>query len=1012
MVQLSPGVQVIEKDYTQIAPSLSTTIGAFAGVFKWGPVESPVAISSETDLVNVFGQPDDTNYTSFFTAKNFLEYSNRMYVARVDTAGAANAVAIPTGGIESIDMVLHGSGYTSAPSVVIEAPEMEDGVAAVAEARLSGGSISSYTVVSGGTGYSVGDLIAFSDPEVPYEVIVNGEVQSTEIRNAKAKVSAVDPSTSAITAITFVGTGLTSGDGYLDGNSVSVSIFNSSGTAPSAGTGANLSFTATPSSVKSIVIIDAGSGYTESQMPVSVSIAAPVSGVTATATATVDLRGARIKNETNYEAFWSEGQGAYGEFAAKYMGTLGNSLLVSMCDANNWSTNVNGLFYARKSIESFENTRELSLVRRVLDNEDEFSNEAIDAGKVLRSSDSAYIGVVKNIVSGTFRKIRIAQKSRTANKLALGTHIYQQGYGTLVAVSSVARTSAGIVTITTAGNHGLNAGQRVSVLLSSVTGKSAAIVKQLIVKNAEILSVTNTTLTYKTSAVGTIPATSAAGSIKSTSMGQIDGFVKVFNRKTDHFEISTLEYIVTEFNSNPGNAWAVNQALFDTLGNKIGVIEHIDEVQTIQLVSTSAVDVYGSSVTSEWKYKSLFNSNAPSTSPYAAQSGGANDELHVVVIDADGKITGEAGNVIEKFEDLSKASDAKNLTSGQSIYYKKVINERSAWIWILDHTKDIDGLADWGTPARNHTFTSMTNAVTRRLSKGGDTVNPSASNYIDSYSLYDDSAKFDISLVPFGHLDASLVSTITQEVIEKRKDCVAFVSAPLQIGSSADIVANVISYRNSLPDSSYLVLDSGWKYQYDKYSDKFRWIPLSGDIAGLCAYTEQVADAWYSPGGFNRGQIKNVIKLAFNPTQLQRDELYTNGVNPVVSFPGEGTILFGDKTLQRKASAFDRINVRRLFIVLEKTVSIASKYQLFEFNDDFTRSQFKGIVEPFLRDVQGRRGITDFLVKCDTSNNTPSIIDANQFVADIYVKPARSINFITLNFIATKTGVSFEEVGA
>jgi phage tail sheath protein FI len=222
----------------------------------------------------------------------------------------------------------------------------------------------------------------------------------------------------------------------------------------------------------------------------------------------------------------------------------------------------------------------------------------------------------------------------------------------------------------------------------------------------------------------------------------------------------------------------------------------------------------------------------------------------------------------------------------------------------------------------------------------------------------------------------------------------------------------IVNYRHQTVDSSFAVMDSGWKYQYDKYADKFRWVPLSGDVAGLCAYTDAVADPWFSPGGFNRGQIKNVTKLAFNPTLPMRDLLYNNKINPVVTFPAEGTILYGDRTLMNKASAFDRIPVRRLFIVLEKAVATASKYQLFEFNDEFTRAQFRNLVEPFLRDVQGRRGIVDFLVKCDTSNNTPEVIDRNEFIADIYVKPNRSINFITLNFVATKTGVDFNEIGA
>jgi len=252
------------------------------------------------------------------------------------------------------------------------------------------------------------------------------------------------------------------------------------------------------------------------------------------------------------------------------------------------------------------------------------------------------------------------------------------------------------------------------------------------------------------------------------------------------------------------------------------------------------------------------------------------------------------------------------------------------------------------------------------------------------------------------------------DLAEQRKDCIAFVSpARADVVNVTDSIAqteNVVAFANGLPSSSYAVIDSGYKYQYDKYNDVYRYVPLNGDIAGLCARTDLVADPWYSPGGFNRGQIRGALKLAYNPNQGQRDILYRKRVNPVTSFPGQGIVLFGDKTALSKPSAFDRINVRRLFITLEKAVSTASKFQLFEFNDEFTRAQFRNLVEPFLRDVQGRRGITDFLVVADETNNTAEVIDRNEFVADIFIKPARSINFIKLNFVATRTGVAFSEV--
>jgi phage tail sheath protein FI len=289
---------------------------------------------------------------------------------------------------------------------------------------------------------------------------------------------------------------------------------------------------------------------------------------------------------------------------------------------------------------------------------------------------------------------------------------------------------------------------------------------------------------------------------------------------------------------------------------------------------------------------------------------------------------------------------------------------------------------------------------------------------MNAFALFANAEQYDLSLIMAGKASDTVADYIINNVAETRLDCVAFIS-PENITSGDPIIGStsteqnaIIAYRNELPSTSYAVLDSGYKYQYDRYNDKYRYVPLNGDIAGLCARTDYTNDPWWSPGGLNRGQIKNVVRLAFNPNKTQRDMLYKSGVNPVVTFPGEGTVLFGDKTLLAKPSAFDRINVRRLFIVLEKAIATAAKFQLFEFNDSFTRAQFKNLVEPFLRDVQGRRGVTDFVVKCDESNNTGEVIDRNEFVADIFIKPNRSINFITLNFIAARSSINFSEIGA
>lgn len=410
-----------------------------------------------------------------------------------------------------------------------------------------------------------------------------------------------------------------------------------------------------------------------------------------------------------------------------------------------------------------------------------------------------------------------------------------------------------------------------------------------------------------------------------------------------------------------------------------------------------------------WTYASQFTST-PNTSTYVANQNGLYDEVHVVVIDEDGKFTGTSGTVLEKFAFASKASDAKD-DSGNSNYYKNVIAAQSQYIHWMDHPLNANGATNWGATSSGTTFSNLTSSITVSLSGGVDgTI--STANVITAYNFFSNAESVDVSLIIAGPTTGTTVPTSLISLAESRKDCLVFISPQKSdvVNNPGSEVTATVSYRNSLTTSSYAVLDSNWKYQYDKYNDVYRWIPSNGDTAGLCARTDQERDPWYSPGGLNRGVLKNVIKLAYNPNKTDRDNLYVKGINPVVSFQGEGTVLYGDKTMLSKPSAFDRINVRRLFIVLEKAIARAARFSLFEFNDQFTRAQFVALVEPFLRDVQGRRGITDFRVVCDETNNTGQVIDRNEFVGDIYIKPARSINFIQLNFVAVRTGVSFDEV--
>jgi hypothetical protein len=446
----------------------------------------------------------------------------------------------------------------------------------------------------------------------------------------------------------------------------------------------------------------------------------------------------------------------------------------------------------------------------------------------------------------------------------------------------------------------------------------------------------------------------------------------------------------TYLNTNNGNSYGPFAARYaGVLGNSI----NIAVCANTQTYST-------------WAYKNYFTS-APGTSDFADSVNGVNDEMHIVVIDQDGLFTGSAGAILETYGFVSAASDA--VINGVTNYYKQVIFNNSKYVYAMDPVDYAATNATWGQTAAGRTFANpATNQLISLIT--GSSVAPTDGNLQLSYDLFANKESIDVALVLTGGHSITVQQYVIDNIAVGRADCVAFISPRY-----ADVVNKAGSETTNIQDwlatlsrsSSYVVADSGWKYQFDKYNNTYRWIPLNGDIAGLCVYTDNIRDPWFSPAGFNRGAIKNCIKLAWNPNKSFRDTLYAAGVNPVVSFPGQGTVLFGDKTLLNKPSAFDRINVRRLFITLEKAIAQAAKFSMFELNDEFTRAQFIALVSPFLRDIQGRRGLTDFRVVCDSTNNTQQVIDSNQFVGDIYLKPARSVNYIQLNFIAVGTGVDF-----
>ncbi|MDR3503112.1 MAG: phage tail sheath subtilisin-like domain-containing protein [Legionella sp.] len=418
------------------------------------------------------------------------------------------------------------------------------------------------------------------------------------------------------------------------------------------------------------------------------------------------------------------------------------------------------------------------------------------------------------------------------------------------------------------------------------------------------------------------------------------------------------------------------------------------------------------------RYWEFYNNvtGAPGQSTYQATYGNtaANDEVHVVVVDQGGYFSSTAGTVLEVFAGVSRANNAVD-NSGNDNYYADVINGGSQYIWFAN-----DRTGAFSATAQTLATSTNNSVLNIQFVGGSDGPNENAvsiSDVTNAYNVFNNKETTVISLVLAGKslgglYGEQLGNYLIDNIASIRKDCVVFVSPNKSavVNNKGQELTSILNIANQFRDTSYGVMDSGYKYMYDKYNDVYRWIPLNGDIAGLCAQTDDTNAPWWSPAGYTRGNIKNVIRLAYNPSKPDRDQLYSNRVNPVVTFPGKGTILYGDKTLQAKPSAFDRINVRRLFIVLENAISTAAQYSLFEFNDDFTRSQFRNLVTPYLRSVQGGRGITAFLVKCDTDNNPGSVVDANQFVGDIYIKPARSINWVNLNFIAVGTDVSFSTV--
>ena len=451
--------------------------------------------------------------------------------------------------------------------------------------------------------------------------------------------------------------------------------------------------------------------------------------------------------------------------------------------------------------------------------------------------------------------------------------------------------------------------------------------------------------------------------------------------------------------------------------NVVGAVLTFVRYPTTTATGLASAVAAAANVDREWRYADQFDT-APGTSQYATDRGGSNDEMHIIIIDEDSGISGVEGEILEKYSDVSKAGDA--LTSnGEDNYYADVLFAQSSYVYWMDHPA---GATNWGSNAKGTTFTVPTAAIESASligGVGGTTASTEGNRQTAYTDAFGDPDTEDVNLVIAGPASVDNAGATTHgvfitDLVNKRKDCVGLISPDrsdvVNIAKSYTQTTNVKGYFDALGSNSYTIFDSGYTKMYDRYNDVYRHVPLNGHTAGLCARTDTTNDPWWSPAGTTRGQIRGSVELAYNPSQTERDTLYRARINPVVAFPGEGTMLFGDKTGLARNSAFSRINVRRLFLTIEEAIKLAARTVLFEFNDQFTRDNFKAMVDPYLRDVQARRGIIDFLTVCDESNNTGQVIDNNEFRADFYIKPARSINFITLTFIATRTDVEFSEV--
>ena len=917
--QLSPGVVVLERDLTNVINSTVDNIAALVGSFEKGPVEEVNTVTSEKELLAIYGKPTEYNFEYWFSAAQFLLYGGTVKIVRADNASLKNAIDT--------------AQYT--------------------ETTFSGSDTT--LTVDSTTDFDVSDVL-FIDAELMVVQSVSGN--DVVVQRGQLATAAVSHApASKVTLIEAAGTSTTIDETgtYLAGDTT---LTVTSATALAAGTNSYIRIDDEYLRVTGI----AGNDLTVTRAQLGSTAASHTNGSTVTlTTVTVDktsinertstgITAPLIKNQDIYESTIESAANDW-KWAGKTAGIHGNSLRVVVTDAGADQV----LYLAQPGASEWE-----------------FVNNA----EVSYSAANIYGRVYSYTV-----KVKFQDNSNLVGKFEKDNYITAVSGGVtgrVVAYDETLRTVE--ITIDDTSSDFLEVGDTVTELANNSNTPGAA--------------------------------TGDAGEIES-----IQRELRIaLNQGSPQFQANQT---VTDAN-----------ALTPSIAN---------------VESDYDTRLYGPG--QYWKNVAP----RPTTSSWCADRGGYNDLLHILVLDGDGKLTGTPGALLEKHLNVSKANDARS-PQGDNLYYKDVIKTFSQYLYWGSHEasaiydKDPNATGTWGSSGVNREFdlvkssaslnnlddpngtnvlslplVGTTNQATVRYSlQGGvDGYTISRPDILGAYDLFNDAETVDLDYILMGPGMQSLGDTIAKaqhliSIANTRKDCMAFISPyrPDVVGQPKvlDIVNKVVEFYDQLNSSSYVVFDNNYKYIYDKYNDVYRYIPCNADIAGLTLSTTLNQEPWYSPAGFNRGQLRNAIKLAYSPLKDHRDRLYAARVNPVVAFPGQGIILFGDKTGLGFQSAFDRINVRRLFLVIEEAISEAAKTQLFELNDEFTRSQFKNIVEPYLRSVQSRRGIVDFLVVCDSSNNPAESIDRGEFYAEIFVKPTRSINFITLTFTATRTGSSFGEI--